>query len=212
MVRSTTVRRCKVIIVEVHQLVGRALSQLLAEDRQFEVLLDTRTVEERVIALHRPDLLIIDMDGFEDELEEMIALCRAVSSATRIIVLTSHPSQQSLQRCLASDVDGYLPKEISPGNLIAACKTVIAGETYFDPSVAGSLLRRLNEPPEDGELSLRETEILRLIGRGLSNRQIGERLVLSEKTVKNQVSRIFVKLGVTARTQAAVYAVRNGIT
>lgn len=210
--RSPAARRCKVIVVEVHPLVGRALSQLLAEDRELEVMLDARTVEKRVISVHRPDLLVIDMDGFEAELEDMIALCRAVSPQTRVVVLTSHPSQQSLQRCLACDVDGYLPKEISPGDLIAACKTVIAGQTYFDPSVAGSLLRRLNEPPDDGELSLRETEILRLIGRGLSNRQIGERLVLSEKTVKNLVSRIFFKLGLTTRTQAAVYAIRNDIT
>jgi DNA-binding NarL/FixJ family response regulator len=211
-VRSTAVGRCKIIVVEVHPLVGGALCRLLAQDRELEVLLDARTVEERVFAARRPDLLIVDMDGLETQLEEMISLCRAVSPATRIIVLTSNPSEQSLQRCLACDVDGYLPKDISPSDLIEACKTVAAGATYFDPTVAGGLLRRLNDSPEDGDLTLRETEILRLIGRGMSNREIGERLVISEKTVKNAVSRIFAKLGMTARTQAAVYALRNGIT
>jgi DNA-binding NarL/FixJ family response regulator len=117
-----------------------------------------------------------------------------------------------MQRCLACGVDGYIVKDISPGELMRACKAVARGETYFDPRVAGGLLRRLqSERPAEDELSLRESEIVRLIAAGLSNKEIGERLCLSEKTVKNHVSRIFSKLQITARTQAAIYAIRNGI-
>src|ERR1700730_16599912 len=104
---------------------------------------------------------------------------------------------------------GYVRTDIEPTELRRACKTVAEGDAYFDPRVAGVLLRRLQSPQTaQDELSLREGEIIRLIAVGLSNKEIGTRLMLSEKTVKNNVSRIFAKLGITTRTHAAVYAIR----
>ncbi|MEA2667012.1 MAG: hypothetical protein QOI11_3956 [Candidatus Eremiobacteraeota bacterium] len=212
MMTTTAVRRCRIIVVESQAIVGKALCHLLAGDRQLDVICDARTVEEGAIAVHQPDLLILDMDGFESEFDEIVAACHAASPATRIAILTSHAGQQTMQRCLACGIDGYIVKDISPGELIRACKAVARGETYFDPRVAGGLLRRLKaERPAEDELSLRESEIIRLIASGLSNREIGDRLSLSEKTVKNHISRIFSKLQITARTQAAIYAIRHGI-
>ena len=212
MMNATAVRRCRIIVVESQAIVGKALCHLLASDRELEIICDARTLDEGSMAVHQPDLLIFDMDGFEADFDEIIAQARMTSPATRIVVLTSHAQQQSMQRCLACGVDGYLVKDISPGELIRACKAISRGESYFDPRVAGGLLRRLKaERPAEDELSLRESEILRLIAGGLSNKEIGERLMLSEKTVKNHISRIFSKLQITARTQAAIYAIRNGI-
>lgn len=212
MMNPTAVRQCRIIVVESQSIVGKALCHLLASDRELEIICDARTLDEGAIAVHQPDLLIIDMDEFAAEFDEIIAQSRLASPATRIVVLTSHAQQQSMQRCLACGVDGYLIKDISPGELIRACKAVARGETYFDPRVAGGLLRRLKaERPAEDELSLRESEIIRLIAGGLSNKEIGDRLCLSEKTVKNHISRIFSKLQITARTQAAIYAIRNGI-
>jgi DNA-binding NarL/FixJ family response regulator len=211
-VQAAALRRCTIIVVEAQAIVGKALCHLLAGDHELDVLFDTRTADIKTIAAHQPDLLIVDMDGYESGFDEMIGACRVASPGTRIVVLTSHAGQQPMQRCLACGVDGYVVKDISPGELMRACKAVSRGETYFDPRVAGGLLRRLkSEQPSDDELTLRESEIVRLIACGLSNREIGERLILSEKTVKNHISRIFAKLQITARTQAAIYAIRNGI-
>lgn len=209
---GTSVRRYRLVVIQSQSIIAKALCGLLSRDAELDVATDARTLDEGAISVHQPDLLLVDFDDVSAEFDELVQRARAQSPGTRIVVLTSHPQQISMQRCLACGVDGYLAKDVSPGELIRACKAVARGETYFDARVAGGLLRRLkSEQPAHDELSLRESEIIRLIGVGLSNKEIGGRLYLSEKTVKNHVSRIFSKLGVTARTQAAVYAIRNGI-
>jgi DNA-binding NarL/FixJ family response regulator len=125
-----------------------------------------------------------------------------------------HLSSEMMQRCLNNGAEAYIVKDISPGELLRAIKTVADGQSYVDPRVAGGLLRRrsLNAgKPDIMELSAREAEVLKLIAEGLANKQISARLHLSEKTVKNHVSRIFSKLNISARTQAAVHAIRAGI-
>jgi two-component system, NarL family, response regulator DevR len=183
---------------------------LSAEDA-LEIVGDARSVEDANVGFVRPDLLLLDFEGCDGGLEHSVATCKTASPATRMMLLTSHAGQFTFQRSLACGLDGYIITDIEPAELRRACKTVAEGEPYFDPRVAGVLLRRLQSPqtPHD-ELSLREGEIVALIAGGLSNKEIGERLALSEKTVKNHVTRIFAKLGVTARTHAAIYAIRNG--
>jgi DNA-binding NarL/FixJ family response regulator len=125
-----------------------------------------------------------------------------------------HLSSEMMQRCLSNGAEAYIVKDISPPELLRAIKTVADGQSYVDPRVAGGLLRRrsLNAgKPDIMELSAREAEVLKLIAEGLANKQISARLHLSEKTVKNHVSRIFSKLNISARTQAAVHAIRAGI-
>jgi two-component system response regulator DevR len=209
---ATTARPWRVILVEPQPIVGKALRHLLSTDRQLEVLADAHTLADANLATQMPDLLVLDIDGLEGSLDETITSIRTSSPSTRILILTSHIGPQLMQHSLTCRVDGYVVKDITPGEFMRACEAVARGESYFDPRVAGGLLRRLTaqKPPQD-ELSLRESEIVRLIGSGLSNKEIGDRLCLSEKTVKNYVSRIFSKLQINARTQAAVYAIRNGI-
>jgi DNA-binding NarL/FixJ family response regulator len=118
-----------------------------------------------------------------------------------------------MQRAFSAGADGYIVKDILPEELIAAVKTMSAGSLYVDPRLVGFILRRhagvgRREP---NELSRREGDVVRLIAAGLSNREISQRLGLSDKTVKNHISHIFSKLDVTARTQVVVYAIRNGL-
>ena len=118
-----------------------------------------------------------------------------------------------MQRCLAAGADGFVVKDTSVSELTSAIKLLAEGTPYVDPRVAGGVLRRraMHQEISLNELSNRETEIVRLIAQGLSNRDIGANLLLSEKTIKNHISRIFEKLQVSARTGVAVYAIRKGI-
>jgi DNA-binding NarL/FixJ family response regulator len=201
----------RVLVVHRHALVGKALCKLLTSDRQFDVVGDARSAEEANIGGLRPDLLLLDFDGREGRLEQGVEACKTASPMTRIILLTSHAGQSVMQRSLTCGLDGYILTDIEPAELRRACAMVARGESYFDARVSGLLLRRLQSARSgDDELSLREGEILTLIAAGLSNKDIGARLTVSEKTVKNNITCIFSKLGITARTHAAVYAIRNG--
>lgn len=205
------VQRYRVMIVAKQVIIGKALSQLLATDGELDVLTDLREVDETVLATQRPDLLLVDLDTF-DEINDIVEMSRRAAPHTKIAVLTSSAFQPTMQRCVACGVDGYILKDVLPAEFIRACKSLSSGETYFDPRLAGELLRRLRAGvPSQDELSIREGEIIRLIAFGLSNKEIGAQLVLAEKTVKNHITRIFSKIQVTARTQAAIYAIRNGM-
>jgi two-component system, NarL family, response regulator len=204
-------RRSRVLLVSKQIIIGRALSHLLASDKQLDVLTGVTSIEEISFATQMPDLLLIDLERF-DEINDIVAMARRGSPQTKIAVLTSSEAQPSIKRCVACGVDGYIVKDVLPGEFIRACKSLARGESYFDPRLAGELLRRLRVGvPAQDELSIRESEIIRLIALGRSNREIGVELVLAEKTVKNHITRIFSKIQVTARTQAAIYAIRNGM-
>jgi DNA-binding NarL/FixJ family response regulator len=201
----------RVLLVARQIIIGKALSALLTADGELDVLSDQRDVDEAMLATQRPDLLLIDLDTFDD-INSIVEISKRASPHTKIVVLTSCALQLTMQRCVASGVDGYIVKDVLPAEFIRACKSVCRGETYFDPRLAGELLRRLRAgAPAMDELSIREGEIIRLIAFGLSNKEIGAQLVLAEKTVKNHITRIFSKIQVTARTQAAIYAIRNGL-
>ena len=209
---NTSARRLRVIVVHSQAIIGKALCHLLVGDRELDVVAEMRTVDHGELASHRPDLLLLDLDGCEGGIEETAAACRSASPRTHIAVLTAQMGHASMQRSLSCGVAGYVISDISPGELIRACKMLAAGESYVDARIAGGMLRRLKEGrPAEDDLSVREGEIIRLIAGGLANKEIAVRLVLSEKTVKNHISRIFSKLHVTARTQAATYAIRHGM-
>ena len=205
------VHRLRVLLVAKQVIIGKALCHLLAIDKELDVLADIREFDEGLLVVERPDLLLIDLDTF-DEINDIAEMSRRASPHTKIAVLTSSAFQPSMQRCVACGVDGYIVKDVLPVEFRRACKALARGETYFDPRLAGELLRRLRVGvPAQDELSIRESEIIRLIALGRSNKEIGAELVLAEKTVKNHITRIFSKIQVTARTQAAIYAIRNGI-
>ena len=208
---TTQNRRVRVFLLDDHEIVRRGIAELLGEQGDIEVVGEAGTAAEalRRIPAANPDVAVLDArlpDG------SGINVCRDVRSAmpsVRCLILTSYDDNDAIFAAVMAGASGYLLKEIRGSSLIDAIRQVASGRSLLDPAVTERLLTRLREGvPTDERLSSlteREREILGLIADGLTNRQIGERLFLAEKTVKNYVSGLLAKLGMQRRTQAAVY-------
>lgn len=210
----TSVDTVRLYIVEGQVLFAKALCQVFSAERNVEIVGDAQSINEAILAKARPDVIILDLDGSNVGLVDALERCRAAVPDARICALTMRPQPEIMQRCLAAGAEGFIIKDVTPAELIRAVKLVASGETYVDPRVAGGWLRRRsngNRRADLNELSARETEVIRLIAEGLSNKEISARLNLSEKTIKNHISRIFSKLNIYARTQAAVHAIKLGL-
>ena len=204
-------RPIRVFILDDHELVRRGLTDLLTTTSDMIIVGEAATAAD---ALHRipaaaPDVALLDArlpDG------SGIDVCREVRSSNehvRCLILTSYDDDEALFAAVMAGASGYLLKQIGGNNLVEGIRQVAAGRSLLDPAVTQKLLDRLRHPvepdPVAGSLTAREREILDLIAEGCTNRQIGERLFLAEKTVKNYVSGLLTKLGMQRRTQAAVY-------
>jgi len=203
-----------VAVIESQVLFAKALTKIFAEDAAFVVTGDHRSVRHEELALEKPELVVVDLDGQTDDVGTIVRICLEAAPGARVCILSMHLSPETMQRSLAAGAEAYIVKDVSPAELLRAVKTVADGQSFVDPRVAGGLLRRRSQnagKPDIMELSARESEVLKLIAEGLPNKQISARLHLSEKTVKNHISRIFSKLNITARTQAAVHAIRAGL-
>jgi two-component system, NarL family, response regulator LiaR len=204
----------RLALIETQSLFADALCHVLQGDGDIRVVSVVRSVDELPQAsLNDVNLVMIDVDDYCNNVEQAFLACSTSFPQAKLTALSSFANPDVMQRCLAARAQGYIVKDSSLLELSSALRSIVAGRPYVDPRVAGAILSRraINTEPSMDELSGRETEIVRLIAQGLSNRDIGTRLLLSEKTVKNHVSRIFDKLHITARTQAAVYAIRTGI-
>ncbi|MBC5828981.1 MAG: response regulator transcription factor [Candidatus Eremiobacteraeota bacterium] len=203
----------KIYLVEGQALFGKALCQLFAMDSALRVVGDSEAVAAAAISKARPDVIVLDLDGHSQDLDQAMTCCREAAPQAQVCILSMKSQPEVMQRCLAAGAQGYIIKDITPSELIGAVKMVAAGHTYVDPRVAGGLLRRrsMSTARDLNELSVREIDVIRLIAEGLSNKEISDRLTLSEKTVKNHISRIFSKLNICARTQAAVHAIKTGL-
>jgi DNA-binding NarL/FixJ family response regulator len=205
----------RVFLVDDHEVVRRGVRDLLDAEPDVEVVGEAssaRQALDRGPAL-RPDVAVLDVrlpDG------DGISVCRDLRSAMpelACLMLTSFDDDDALLDAIMAGASGYVLKQIKGSDLVSAVRTVASGQSMLDPATTARLMGSLRggaaqEPQDDGlsALSPREREILELVGEGLTNRQIGERLYLSEKTVKNNVSRLLAKLGVERRVQAAVIA------
>jgi len=202
----------RVYLVAPQATVGLAMRQVLERDPSIVVVgtaSDPRSVE---IGELRPDVIFLDADAVALEVEEAIAACERSSPQSRICVISAQHRPRAMQRALAAKADGYVAKDTSPETFLEIVHLIANGDSYADPRIAGAMLRRRSTRSRElNELSGREFEIVRLVADGLSNRDIGKRLMLSEKTVKNHVSHILAKLKVNARSGVAVYAIRNGL-
>jgi DNA-binding NarL/FixJ family response regulator len=204
-----------VLVIENQVLFAKALCKVLATDVDLTIVGDAGAVSDSVLRQAKPNLILIDLDHHPVDIEETVRLCRASAADARICVLSMRSEPAAMRRCLSAGAEGYVMKDITPSELCRAIKTVASGSSYVDPRIAGSLLRRQSDANGRHstlyDLSDREVDIMRLIADGLSNKEISGRLNLSEKTVKNHISRIFSKLNICARSQAAVYAIKNGL-
>jgi two-component system response regulator DevR len=205
----------RVFLLDDHEVVRRGLQQLLESEGDIEVVGDAGTAEAalaRIPAL-RPDVAILDArlpDG------NGIEVCRQVRSAMpeiRAIILTSYDDDEALFASIMAGAAGYVLKQVTGQDLLNAVRHVADGGSLLDPSVTERVMQRLRdgapgEPDELKNLTAQERRILELVAEGLTNRQIGDRLFLAEKTVKNYMSNVLSKLGLERRTQAAVFASR----
>jgi two-component system response regulator DevR len=201
----------RVFLLDDHEIVRRGIADLLEAEPDISVVGEAGTAAEALarIPAVRPHVAVLDgrlPDG------SGIDVCRDIRSSlpeVRCLILTSYDDNDALFAAVMAGAAGYLLKEIRGANLVDAIRQVAAGQSLLDPAVTGRLLQRLRDgEPQDKRLASltdREREILGLITEGLTNRQIGERLFLAEKTVKNYVSGLLAKLGMERRTQAAVY-------
>lgn len=202
----------RVFIVEPHRTVCDAMRLLLSRDSSIEVVGADGEPGSAAVAEARADIIFLDIDTVELDVEAAIAACERAAPQSRICVISAQMNPRAMQRALSAKADAYIAKDTSPAMFLEIVHLVARGDSYADPRIAGAMLRRrTNRSRNSNELSTREYEIVRLIADGLSNREIGRRLTLSEKTVKNHVSHILGKLKVNARSGVAVYAVRNGL-
>jgi two-component system response regulator DevR len=204
----------KVFLLDDHEIVRRGLRDLLEPEDDLVVVGESGSAREaeRIIPALRPDVAVLDArlpDG------SGIDVCRAIRSRDPSIcalILTSYDDDQALFAAIMAGAAGYVLKQVRSMDLVQAIRTVARGQSLLDPAVTAKVLERLRagdaEPDEFAGLTEREKEILRLIAEGLTNRQIGQRLFIAEKTVKNYVSSLLAKLGLERRTQAAVMAAK----
>ena len=203
-----------VFLLDDHEIVRRGVRELLETEPDIKVVGEAGTAASalaRIPAL-RPDVAVLDVrlpDG------DGVSVCRDIRSSmpeVACLMLTSFGDDEALFDAIMAGAAGYVLKQIRGTDLVGAVRTVARGESMLDPEAASRVMARMRDPARRAdplaELTAQERRILELIGEGLTNRQIGERMYLAEKTVKNYVSALFAKLGMERRTQAAAYAAR----
>ncbi|EFV13921.1 response regulator [Segniliparus rugosus] len=207
--------RISVFLVDDHEVVRRGVADLLEQEPDLAVVGEAGSAEQALarIPAAAPDVAVLDVrlpDG------NGVELCRELRSKLpelRCLMLTSFTDEQAMTDAILAGAAGYVIKDIKGMELVSAVRAVGSGRSLLDNRAAEALIRQLRAgTPDPGPLaSLTEQErvLLDLIGEGLTNRQIAERMFLAEKTVRNYVSKLLAKLGVERRTQAAVLAVRT---
>ncbi|MFJ2541768.1 response regulator [Microbacterium sp. NPDC087589] len=200
----------RIVLVDDHEMVRRGIADLLGTQSDLSVVGEAATVHDArtVVATTLPDVAVLDVhlpDG------SGIDLCREIRQThpqVQCLIFTAFDDDDALFAAVLGDAAGYLVKTLRTDELLRSIRAVAQGQRLIKPSmvrhVAGTVDRADTADPRFGALSMREKEVLALIAEGLSNRQIGDRLGLAEKTVKNYVSSLLNKLGLERRTQAAV--------
>jgi DNA-binding NarL/FixJ family response regulator len=203
----------RVLIADDHAVVREGLRAFLALQDDVEVVAEAADGEEAVSAVERltPDVALVDLVMPRVDGIEAIRRMRALRPETRVIVLTSFVDEDKMLPAVRAGAAGYLLKDVEPQELVGAIRTVHGGGTLLHPTVVEELVREVSRAPADNPLTEREREVLTLIARGRANKAIAFELGVAEKTVKTHVSNILGKLNLTDRTQAALYAVREGL-
>jgi two-component system, NarL family, response regulator DevR len=206
--------RIRVFLLDDHEVVRRGLRDLLESDGDIEIVGESGSAQEatsRLPAL-RPDVAVLDARLPDGSGIDVCRDVRSVDPSIRALILTSYDDDEALFAAILAGAAGYLLKQVGSSDLVDAVRRVADGQSLIDPALTARVLDRLRNGPashdELAELTQQEHRILVLIAEGLTNRQIGERLFLAEKTIKNYVSSILAKLGLERRTQAAVLAAK----
>jgi NarL family two-component system response regulator LiaR len=207
----------RILIADDHAIVREGLRALIGTKPDMELVGEAADGVEAVLKARslRPDVILLDLVMPRKDGIEAIGEIKRENPKARILVLTSFAEDEKVFPAIQSGALGYLLKDSSPQELLQAIREVYRGESSLHPAIARKLIRELNRPSDlpatEEPLTEREVEVLILVARGLSNQEIAERLVVSERTVRTHVSNILGKLHLANRTQAALYAVREGL-
>jgi two-component system, NarL family, response regulator LiaR len=205
----------RLLLVDDHKMVREGLKMYLSTEDDIEVVGEAPdgAAGAKLAAELKPDVILMDLvmpgtDGIEGT-----RLCMAASPTSRVIALTSMPDDERVVPAIRAGALSYLLKDVSADDLAAAIRNAAAGRPTLHPMAAARMMQELNAPPKPksavDEISPREMEVLQLIGKGQSNKEIGEKLFIGERTVKTHVSHLLEKLRLQDRTQLAIYAVQN---
>lgn len=216
-------KRIRVLLADDQQLVRTGFRMIVADEPDIEVVgevADGRAAVEAADRL-RPDVVVMDLRmPVMDGVEATRRLCAVPGTTTRVLILTTFDADDYVIEALRAGASGFLLKDVTPEGFVQAIRIIAAGDALLAPSITGRLLDRFRDrlpAPTDarherlGELTDRELEILGLVARGLSNREIADQLVLAEPTVKTHVSHVLLKLDLRDRAQAVVLAYEVGL-
>lgn len=207
----------KVVIVDDHSMVREGLKQLLELEGEVQVIGEAGDGIEclKLLETTVPQVLLLDINMPNMNGLEVLERLKEDKVDVKIIILTVHDEIEFLLKAVDIGINGYLLKESDSSELKKAISHVINGETYIQPSMIpllnSKMVERNHERVKIELLTRRELEVLKLLSVGLYNKEIGKKLDISERTVKNHISSIFKKIEVTDRTQAAVFAIRNNL-
>ena len=201
--------RIRILLADDHPVVRLGLRTMLEAEPDLEVVGEAVDGAGAVAAFeaHRPDVTLLDlrMPGLTGP--ETITAIRKLAPEANIIVVTTYDADEDVFRAVQAGARGYLLKDTFAEGMLEAIRNVHAGRRLIDPAVASRLMDRLNEP----SLTSREMEVLELVAKGMTNREIGAALSVGEETVKAHLKHVFVKLGASDRTEAALIAVQRGL-
>ncbi len=207
----------RILIADDHAIVRQGLRALIGSEPGMELIGEARDGAEAVAKARtlKPDVILLDLHMPRTDGITAIREITSEQPTARILVLTSFVEDDQVFGAIKAGALGYLLKESEPDELLRAIRDVARGQSSLHPSIARKLILELNrpvaQPRSDEGLSDREVDVLRLVAQGLSNEEIGQRLFISEPTVRAHVSNILSKLHLANRTQAALYALRKGL-
>jgi DNA-binding NarL/FixJ family response regulator len=209
----------RVIVCDDQEIVCQGLTTILNSDPEIKVVATANNGQEvqELVATHQPELVLMDLKMPEVNGIQATQKIRSSFPHIKVLVLTTYDDDEWLFDALRAGAAGYLLKDTPSSALLQAIKGTVEGETYLDPNVAGKIINKVSSsqqpPPQTTniQLSERETDVLQLMARGLTNADIARELYLSEGTVRNYTSALFTKLGVNDRTQAVLAALRYGL-
>lgn len=206
----------RLLIADDHPVVRAGLAGLLSDEPGFEVVGEAVDGEEAVAlaATTRPDVVLMDLrmprvDGVAATIR--IVAGEAGEPAPRVLILTTYESDDQILAAIEAGASGYLLKAAPQAEIVAGIRSVAAGQSALSPQVAVRLVERMRRPEPDAVLTARETEVLRLVGTGHSNKQVAVALGIGESTVKTHPLKVFEKLGVADRTRAVTLAMERGL-
>jgi two-component system response regulator DevR len=211
--------KTRLMIVDDHEVVRMGLRAALDVEPDFTVVAEASNGQEAIekARAHRPDIVLMDvrMEGIDG-----IEACRELRSElpdTRVLMLTSFAEEETVVAALLAGAAGYVLKNVARSRLLEALRSVARGESLLDSRITRGVVEKLvaarsgSAAEDDGELTVREREVLVLIAEGATNKEIAAKLVVSENTARNHVSHILGKLGFSRRSEAAAYAVKKGL-